>query len=653
MPVAIHFTLSLRVFFKHFTRLLLLCLLASLTTFGQSGPPAGKRMGSQILDDSTKNVYGPNTSLWTTEQELFENRANYRPIDTTIANYHRWTYVQMFNNYYKDLGIMGTALNSIFPQAPDAIGVSPGYSAYEPYYRTEEIKYFDTKSPYSRVYLVWGGKGRATTRVEFSRNITPRWNFGFNYRPILVDKQIQRNGKGDRQTISQYYDIYTAYRTKDEKYAFLINYRRIRHRVNENGGVKVKVPPDSTYASLFDPNVTPRLTTATSYEQRNNIHLFQQYKAGSGLQVYHKLDLGRQMNVYHDDKSVDGTYYPHFEEDLGKDSIKTKDSVRFNYLINELGVKGNAGKKLFYNFYYKFRQYHFLYKYLGGDSLHLAPKSVEHYLGARIIYNYDSANSITGWAEYLKDGHYRIEGQLRTVLLDVTVKQLLSKPGFVQNAYRGSYSYWNNDFKSVGFSQGSAFLKANFGPLFLSPGATYTLLNNYIYYRQSIFEGTNQTVMPVQSTGHQELFSPEVRMDLRLFRHLHLRPQVIYSTFFQNDDDALRVPKWFANFQIAYENFMFKRNILVQMGVDVHWKSDYTALGYDPAIQQFYVQDAVTSPAFALADVFLNGQIKRGRFFVRYHNLMQLITKQGYLPTPGYPGQQNLIDFGFDLFLFD
>ena len=38
----------------------------------------------------------------------------------------------------------------------------------------------------------WGGQGRATTKVEFIRNINPRWNFGFNYRPILVEKMIQR-----------------------------------------------------------------------------------------------------------------------------------------------------------------------------------------------------------------------------------------------------------------------------------------------------------------------------------------------------------------------------------------------------------------------------------------------------------------------------
>jgi hypothetical protein len=88
-------------------------------------------------------------------------------------------------------------------------------------------------------------------------------------------------------------------------------------------------------------------------------------------------------------------------------------------------------------------------------------------------------------------------------------------------------------------------------------------------------------------------------------------------------------------------------------GIDVHWQSAYFALGYDPAIQQFYTQNDFQSPAFPVIDVFFNAKIKRGRIFVKYHNLNQLITKQGYVPTPYYPAAKNLIDFGFDWSFYD
>jgi len=140
---------------------------------------------------------------------------------------------------------------------------------------------------------------------------------------------------------------------------------------------------------------------------------------------------------------------------------------------------------------------------------------------------------------------------------------------------------------------------------------------------------------------------------VRFLRHVYFRPQVLYTQLLQNDDRAVRVPQWFINAQLAYENSLFKGNIQVQVGIDAHWRSDYTALGYSPAIQQFYVQDKFVNPAYPLVDVFFNGKLNRGRFFVKYSNLLQIITGTGYLPTPGYRGQVSILDFGFDLILFD
>jgi hypothetical protein len=427
----------------------------------------------------------------------------------------------------------------------------------------------------------------------------------------------------------------------------LFNYRRIRHRVFENGGIEV-IAPDSTYASLFDPNVRPKLTEALSVEQRNQFHLFHEYRFGD-FQVYHSGDLGKQHNLYRENLSVDPVeYYDHNE----MDSSLVKDSVHFSTFTNEFGLKGRTGK-IFYNGYYKVRSYQVNYKYLKSDTLSFPSRGVEQYLGGRIEFNYDSLTRIQGWAELLNTGQHRIEGELRSPWLDADIKRLLSKPGFIQNAYRGRFDYWNYNFKDVQTTQASAHLKISVGPVSVSPGFTYTLLKNYIYFQQGEFDGTDQTVLPVQSSGIQQLVSPEFTMDLRFFRYVHLRPQVIYSRLLQNDDNALRIPELFVNGQLAFEHYLFKKNLQVQIGVDAHWNSAYTPLAYDPAIQQFYVQNSVVAPSFLLTDVFLNGKVKRGRFFVKYHNLVQAFTKQGYLPTPGYPGQPNVFDLGFELLLFD
>jgi hypothetical protein len=203
-----------------------------------------QRRGSRVIDDTTKQVYGPNTSKYYYERDVFYNRQVLHSIDTFIHNYHRNSnYVQNNNNLYQDLGNIGTAIRPIYYQAPAQIGATSGFHVYDLYWDTEAIRYFDTKSSYTNMQLVLGGKGRSLTRAIFSRNINARWNFGFTYRGLFVDKQIQRRGKNDRITRSNYYDAFTSYQNKDSTYRLFINLRRMFHRVNEFGGVR---PEDST-----------------------------------------------------------------------------------------------------------------------------------------------------------------------------------------------------------------------------------------------------------------------------------------------------------------------------------------------------------------------------------------------------------------------
>jgi hypothetical protein len=662
------------LFLRVFIRIILLSLISGLiavVSFGQDPDPVRKAKplppnlpmpagqtpregkGSQIVDDSTKNVYGPKTALWITEEDLFLNKNNYQPLDTTLANYHRWTYIQRFQNFYHDLGNVGTALNPIFPQVSTTIGVDPGFSVYKLYYETQEPVYFDTKSPYTSFRLVWGGDGRAASRIEYSRNINPRWNFGFNVRPLLVDKQIQRTGKGDRQTIDYYYDFYSSYKSENDRYLLVTNYRRMRHRVHENGGIRLV--RDTTINGYYDPSAVPYLVKAVTEELRNAFHLYQQYRLAKPLQLYHRADVTKQWNSFTDDVANEPNYKDYFSfsvTDPDVDSVKVNDGIEFKTIVNEAGIKGNAAF-LFYNFYYKLRTFSTYNRYM-DETLHsFKNDGIENYVGGRIAFRFDSLSELSGRAEYLLDGNYLLDARLHTPWLDARGISALSKPAFLPLAYRGSHHTWiNESFTNTFSNQLEAFLKVKWRRFFISPGGKYTLYTNYIYYKEN--KAKNEpAVLPVQSSGNQQIFSPEVRMEISFLRHVFFRPQVVHTMFLKNDDNVLRIPEWFTNVQIAYENALFKNNIRVQIGTDVHWRSAYTAYGYDPAIQQFYVQDGFVSDAFPLVDIFLNGQFKRGRFFFKYHNLVHRFTEKSYIPTPRYRGQLSIIDFGFDLILFD
>ena len=665
IPLPADQRLFLRV---RFWKNILVVLCVVLNTAGVMAQLQPERRGSRVIDDTTKQIYGPNTSKYYYERDVFYNRVVLQPIDTLIHNFHRNSnYVRLYNNLYQDLGNIGTAIRPIYYDSPEQIGVTTGFRSYDLYWDTETIRYFDTKSPYTNMQLILGGKGRSLTRASFSRNINERWNFGFTYRGLFVDKQIQRKGKNDRITRSNYYDAYTAYQNKDSTYWLMMNFRRGYHRVNEFGGVRVD-PEDSTgFSNYFDINAKPWLTTASSADLRTNFHLFHQFRVGSALQLYHTLDRYKQKSKFLD---VQNPVQEEFFDITFQESDSIKDATTIRTFRNEVGIKGNL-LKLFYNGYYALRHYHVKYNHLPTDTLNIAVpanKGNESYIGGRIALALDSLVEVNGLAELMLAGkgltaeseaNYRIEGSIRSKWFEASIKQMTYQPSFLVQAYRGSHDYWGaedvkgNGFGNIQSSQLNGFLHYRSSVLNLSPGITFTRLRNYIFFDHVSNADTLQHVLPVQSEGNQIFASPEVRLSLTFFRHITLSNQAIYTVFIENADEAIRVPDLFVNTQLSYSNIFFNGNLDMHAGIDVHWKSAYYAPGYDPVIQQFYNQDVFESPAFPLVDIFFNAKIKRARVFFKYNNLMQALTKEGYLPTPYYPGQRNIFDFGFDWSFYD
>ncbi|MEM6525127.1 MAG: putative porin, partial [Bacteroidota bacterium] len=174
--------------------------LAQIPDLGREEAPQQRR-GSSILDDSTKQVYGPSTTKYTFLQNIKYNIPVLWSVDTSIINWHQtqFQYVSKYKNKYVDLGNIGTAMHSIYPLETVVIGASSGFTLFDPYsYNPSEIKYYRTLSPYSRFKIIWGGEGRSRTEASYTRNINERSNFFFDYRGLFIDKQIGRTGRGDR-----------------------------------------------------------------------------------------------------------------------------------------------------------------------------------------------------------------------------------------------------------------------------------------------------------------------------------------------------------------------------------------------------------------------------------------------------------------------
>ncbi|MCK6618398.1 MAG: putative porin [Cyclobacteriaceae bacterium] len=604
------------------------------------------RVGSRIIDDTTRQIYGPTTSRFFTLDEIFYNRWQTYPIDTVIQDFHRFGYVERYENKYQDLGNIGTAITPIYNSPPEKIGALSGFNAYDLYWDTQEPAYYNTRSPYSNMHVMLGGRGRSLTHVTYSRNINPRLNFGFSFNGLFIDKQVQRQGKGDRNVTSNNYTIFLSYHSKDSSYVLLANFRRMYHRVFEYGGVKLE--GDYVVEDLFKINAQPWLENAESNDLRRNYYLYHQYKTGNGFQLYHRFDSHRQRNQFLDGAEPNGSV---FFDAVVVDSATTKDEVKFNTLRNELGVKGNL-LKFFYNGFVVFRNFAINYKYFYEDDLYLPTTGTEFYVGGRMRLDLKSWLKVTGNVEWMLDDRHRINGAIQSRWFEASVERSVYTPAFLQQAYRGSHDVWLNNFSNSEASRIKGNLIVKSRRLVFYPGVSLSTFRNLIFFKKGDY-GSDQTVLPVQTEGYQTLVNPELRLSVMVVKNLSFNVTGIYTEVLENAGDAIQVPRFFVNSQLAYSNIWFGGNFDFQVGADVHWKSAYYAYGYDPAIQQFYQQQVVKAPDFPVINVFLNAKVLRGRIFLRYHNLFKAFSNTGPVPTPGYPGVRNVLDFGFDWSFYD
>ena len=256
-------------------------------------PNAGLR--KNILDDSTKLIYDFSTILYVNQSDVKYNYRSHHEIDTTLHDLENWSTMNKLDNKIQNLGNQGTASKEIFYDRPREIGLTSGLNAYDVYYTYPDmVKYFNTKSPFTNLKLVLANKSRSSLDVNFSRNISPGWNMGFDFNTQDIDKLLNSRGKNDTHIKTSQIDIYNWFRSKNKKYNLLAYFNRFEHNVYEQGGL-LTVPVEN----LFKYNEAQVYLNNTKVKDlRYDFHTYQEFKWFNALTFYHELDLSSQKVTY-------------------------------------------------------------------------------------------------------------------------------------------------------------------------------------------------------------------------------------------------------------------------------------------------------------------------------------------------------------------
>ncbi len=625
------------------------------------GRPGGSGMGVGI-DDSTKVIYGPTTAKFFLEADVLNNRKKLYLTDTSLIANHQFEFTKRNQNLYTDLGNLGTPMRPVFYETPTQIGQQQGYYVFSPFgFQTNQVRYYDTKSPFTDMYLVLGGRNQNILNFDFCQNINPRLNLGFNVQRFTSERQFGTSAARTQtdRLLAQNWGLllHGNYRTTDNRYTLLAHLNHMNHSLPEQGGnIFSRNSAGDTIA--FDYEGQARLASTLGWERRTALHLYHQYAPAQGIQFFQRLDYQTGVNNYTDDAVAANQQFSRFYPAVFNDSTRTQQDVYWRSIDNTFGVKGiyNRGKSA-YNYRLFYRQRIFSQQSdfnlastttvsgLGEQTLNrYSASGFENYVGGWLGYYFpDSLSRLTAEAEYLVGtGAFRLNGQLESRLFTVGFTTLLAQPTLLSERFNSNHYRWTNRFGLRGTQHAYGVLNVRYKGIMLSPGADFWLLNNYVYF--------DQQGLPAQKSTAFTLF--RVGLGASYSRARFKASTQLYYTPLNAGDDVLRVPAFFMNGRVQYD-FIYAKVLHIQAGLELHYKSAYFGDAYTPVTQQYYLQDRQRVEGAILADAFANMRVNRVRFFLKFSHVNQGLPQPGYFVAPGFLQLQRGFGFGVDWLLFD
>ncbi|MDO7849723.1 putative porin [Hymenobacter sp. M29] len=636
---------------------------------------------AQVLDDSTKVVYGPKTTRVIYEAEVLRDSTGGTPLDTTLTHFPQDRFWMHDTTFQQDLGAVGTASRPLLYQPNLQLGARFGRDVFNKYaHDASQVPYYDSRSPFSFFRYIQSGAGEQVFEFNYSRSLKKNFSVGFNYERIASNKVLATSGAGFGKGLVEHSNLmlYGRLQSESERYHLLFNIGNARHSGVEQGGIwpvrTRELPDGGTDSVTIAPNQLFNygaervyLTKAINTEHRDELYFTQTYRLlGRGLTVYHTFDAKRQYNSYSDQAlqrlNSAEVYYPRvlFYPRVLRNTTAILDRAEFRQVENTFGVLGRTDV-VEYRLYGRLRNASLATKTLyvnqfrpvratTGDSLvQGAPTRTftQAFVGGTVAFNYHKIYAVEAAGEYKLFDEYWLRASVRTGPLSVEALRSSYSPTLTQQELVGNNYEWHHlpgtatEFSNTSSTQLTGRLRfrlpdfGRFTQQHFEGSASLVNLANLVYY--------NTAGMPEQETAAKDLQIVHARHQVH-FGRVGFDNQATYTR--GGDVNGIRIPNLVTNSRVFYESYIFRKAMFTQTGIQVYYQSRYRAFDYSPSTQQFYQQDHFTITNHAVADVFFSADIKAVSVFLKMAYINQGIISNGYFTTPFYTGYPRRFQFG-------
>ena len=583
------------------------------------------------------------------EEEMILNKGAEKG-DSTLNNFsEKGDFLYQGKKMYQNLGVFGTSARPLLYELPNSIGFRNGMNMFDYLIPGQnQIKYFNTLSPYTDIQYAQGAKQRAMIRTTFSVNVLPRFNLSAHYQRFTALRIL--NVSQSEERLSDHHSVWISsnYSTKNNRYRAWGYYQHLNHLQYETGGGNVFsngiASPTKTDSLFISPEIMPVLlnNTARNRELRNSIYFTQVWKPlGNNLYIQTSHKRSRQVNRY-TDPLPNLAFYGQDREYFQK-SAET--SVPNDTLFSDRSFQ-SFENTVFAGF---------------QDSLqnvcaYIKRRDLKYYsnfqtfasVNPEWIYGFQFQGLYKGvqvrlLAEWLSSDEFDLKANTKLLGWNLGVRLFSFLPSMIQRQMISKNLIYITDFKASRAVQFTFDKPFNLGKWIFTPSFEHLSVGSGIYYGQDF--------LPAQATSISTMQYAGLSVEGPVSNRIHTQNRFV--RVFQAGSRISQMPSYIYRSAHWFDLVKSRKEYGVQIGFNLDWRFDWPSESFNPLTGQWFLQDKSTIPPYFLLDAFAHIRIDRVRLYFKVHNTLQKLGSPGYFATPYYPAQRRLFEFGLNWTFFD
>lgn len=615
------------------------------------------------------------------------DQGSYSPLDTSLDNYHY--YLPGFFHNYKTLGNTGSPGQSMIYANPTGTGFKTGPDFMDVYgSKKEELRYFDTKRPFSKVFFLIGPKEEQVLKVKHTQNIGRPFNFGLEYTNVGSTGFYQR-----QKSLLNDVHFHSRFEAKNKIYGNFASFIYDKMSVEESGGLD----DDDSFELFTDERkdgMTMKLTNASNLYKKKSFYVKQYMNFGKLSEIYdaedsvtrkvvspvlrlaHTFSFEKKVFMYKDLAPDSFQYLPLFNyNNMIGPAGSIKDSVNVKVYENAVSLStvdftGLTGKhEGFKNFFSSvFVKHQNVQRLTHNDNFDSTFQNLM--AGGEANVRFLKIMSTGGSAIQVLDGFNKddnfFNGYLeaapsfnkKDTISDETPGPVhhfrlesfhqVKHPDWIYTHYYSDQLRWQNSFSNSSYS-GQSFSYHN-EKWKISFGVSQNYVKNPVYFAETDIFGPDtifiaRRIIPQQHGSRIKIDQAWLSKTFKVWK-FHLRSNVYYQE--TSNPVVLPLPVIITHNSFYFESLMLRKSIYGQLGVDFYYHTGYYANAYSPFLKSFYLQDKKIIGDYPYFDFFLNFKIKSVRAFFKITHFNSGFSGNTYYLIPHYPQADRAFRFGID-----